>query len=90
VKTGNSVADINAGILAALGIRRAGAGRTQALGCPIHFSATPTRVDRGAPLLGEHTRAILREFGYDDDAIDALVAAGVVASASNMAASARE
>jgi len=28
------------------------AGRTHALGCPIHFSATPTRVDRAAPVLG--------------------------------------
>ena len=30
------------------------AGPTKALGCPIHLSATPPRVDRPAPLLGEH------------------------------------
>ena len=56
------------------------AGRTRALGCPIHFSATPTRVTRPAPMLGEHTRELLHEYGYDDDAIDALVAEGVVES----------
>ncbi|MBU6483986.1 MAG: CoA transferase [Betaproteobacteria bacterium] len=57
------------------------AGRTKSLGCPIHFSDTPTRITRPAPLLGEHTRELLREYGYDDAGIDALVAAGVVESA---------
>src|SRR5690606_37114392 len=32
------------------------AGPTRALGCPIHFSATPTQIRRHAPMLGEHTR----------------------------------
>ena len=54
------------------------AGSTRALGCPVHFSATPTRVDRPAPRLGEHTREVLAESGYGDPEIDALVAAGVV------------
>jgi len=57
------------------------AGPTKALGCPIHFSATPTRVDRPAPLLGEHTRELLRECGYTDAEIDLLVADGIVATA---------
>ncbi|MGE5669777.1 MAG: CoA transferase, partial [Betaproteobacteria bacterium] len=57
------------------------AGPTKSLGCPIHFSDTPTQVRRPAPLLGEHTRELLREYGYDDAGIDALVTAGVVASA---------
>jgi crotonobetainyl-CoA:carnitine CoA-transferase CaiB-like acyl-CoA transferase len=56
------------------------AGATKAIGCPLHFSATPTRVTRPAPVLGEHTREVLAEYGYDDAAIDALVAAGVVAA----------
>jgi len=54
------------------------AGPTKALGCPVHFSATPTSVTRPAPLLGEHTREMLREHGYADGEIDALVAEGVV------------
>ncbi|MCB9395589.1 MAG: CoA transferase [Acidimicrobiaceae bacterium] len=38
------------------------------------FSATPTRVRRPAPMLGEHTREVLAELGYDDAEIDALTA----------------
>jgi crotonobetainyl-CoA:carnitine CoA-transferase CaiB-like acyl-CoA transferase len=55
------------------------AGPTKALGCPIHFSVTPTAITRPAPLLGQHTRELLAEYGYDDAAIDALIAEGVVA-----------
>jgi len=54
------------------------AGPTKALGCPIHFSETPTAITRPAPVLGEHTREVLREHGYADSDIDAFVAAGVV------------
>ena len=54
------------------------AGATKALGCPIHFSATPTQITRSAPLLGEHTREVLREYGYDDAAIDVFVSDGVI------------
>ena len=57
------------------------AGATRALGCPIHFSATPTSVTRPAPMLGEHTREVLREYGYDDAAIDGFIAEGVVQAA---------
>jgi crotonobetainyl-CoA:carnitine CoA-transferase CaiB-like acyl-CoA transferase len=57
------------------------AGATRALGMPLHFSATPARVDRPAPLLGEHTHDVLRECGYADAEIAALVAEGVVATA---------
>jgi crotonobetainyl-CoA:carnitine CoA-transferase CaiB-like acyl-CoA transferase len=56
------------------------AGRTKALGCPLHFSRTPTSITRPAPMLGEHTRELLHEYGYDDAAVDALVEAGVVES----------
>jgi len=56
------------------------AGATKALGCPIHFSETPTRITRPAPLLGEHTRDVLRENGYGDSEIDALITTGVVES----------
>jgi crotonobetainyl-CoA:carnitine CoA-transferase CaiB-like acyl-CoA transferase len=54
------------------------AGPTKALGCPVHFSATPTAITRPAPQLGEHTREVLREYGYADADIDGFVAAGVV------------
>jgi crotonobetainyl-CoA:carnitine CoA-transferase CaiB-like acyl-CoA transferase len=54
------------------------AGPTKALGCPVHFSATPTRIDRPAPMLGEHTRELLREYDYTDAEIDRFFAAGVV------------
>jgi crotonobetainyl-CoA:carnitine CoA-transferase CaiB-like acyl-CoA transferase len=57
------------------------AGATKALGCPMHLSATPARVDRPAPLLGEHTREVLRESGYSDAEVDALAAEGVVTAA---------
>ena len=55
------------------------AGPTKALGCPVHFSATPTRVTRAAPMLGEHTRELLREYGYADSDIDGFITAGVAA-----------
>ena len=48
-------------------------------GFPIKFSRTPCEVYRGAPLAGEHTRDVLREAGYPEAAIDALLTAGAVA-----------
>jgi crotonobetainyl-CoA:carnitine CoA-transferase CaiB-like acyl-CoA transferase len=54
------------------------AGPTRALGCPIHFSATPAGRAHAAPLLGQHTRDVLREFGYSEEEIDTLIARGVV------------
>lgn len=54
------------------------AGRTRALGLPIKFSDTPGSVRRPAPLLGQHTREVLREHGYADAEIEALAAEGAV------------
>ena len=43
------------------------------------FSATPGRVDRAAPLLGEHTDEILaRHLGYDRDRIADLRRRGIL------------
>jgi crotonobetainyl-CoA:carnitine CoA-transferase CaiB-like acyl-CoA transferase len=61
------------------------AGPTRALGCPVHFSETPTQITRPSPLLGEHTRELLREYQYTDDEIDAFAADGVVEEATALA-----
>ena len=53
-------------------------GRIKAPGFPIRFSKTPSRVERGAPLTGQHTREVLTEAGYDADRIESLRNAGVI------------
>lgn len=55
------------------------AGKAKALALPIKFSETPAKISRPAPLLGENTREILREFGYQDGQIDDLLRQRVVA-----------
>ena len=40
------------------------------------FSATPATLRRPAPTLGQHTREVMREAGYDDGAIEALASTG--------------
>ncbi|WP_183854092.1 CaiB/BaiF CoA transferase family protein [Prosthecomicrobium pneumaticum] len=55
-------------------------GHVKVPGFPIKFSKTPSDVWRGAPLVGEHTREVLKEAGLGDDAIDALIAKGAVAA----------
>jgi formyl-CoA transferase len=53
-------------------------GRVRTLGSPIKMSATPPRVDRRAPLLGEHTNEVLAESGLSVEEIAALRRGGVV------------
>ena len=43
---------------------------------PLQMSASPMRMTRMQPRLGEHTAEILRECGYDDPSIARLTAAG--------------
>ncbi|MFC9056793.1 CaiB/BaiF CoA transferase family protein [Streptomyces sp. NPDC057074] len=54
-------------------------GRVTVPGFPYRFSATPPRIDRGAPLVGEHTREVLAEAGLAEREIEDLFAAGAVA-----------
>ena len=53
-------------------------GKVETIGAAVKFSATPSGVVRGAPILGEHTREVLREYGYSDADIDELAASAVV------------
>jgi crotonobetainyl-CoA:carnitine CoA-transferase CaiB-like acyl-CoA transferase len=53
-------------------------GHVKTPGFAIKFSKTPSTVERGAPLAGEHTRAVLAEAGYDEAAINDLLAKGAV------------
>ncbi|HXF83375.1 MAG TPA: CoA transferase [bacterium] len=54
------------------------AGPIRQLGPAVKLSATPAALRRPAPRLGEHTREVLRELGYDERAVDDLVRRGVV------------
>ena len=59
----------------------ASAGTMRTLGVPVKFSRTPGAVSRGAPLLGEHTRAVLTEIGLTPQELDRLLAEGIVIQA---------
>jgi crotonobetainyl-CoA:carnitine CoA-transferase CaiB-like acyl-CoA transferase len=55
------------------------AGQHRVTGSPVKLSATPGTPTTAAPLLGQHTRRLLREFfGMDDTAFDELAARRVV------------
>ncbi len=54
-------------------------GELNNIGIPVKLSATPGSIRHRGPGLGEHTRAILREHGYTEAEVDALVDGGVVA-----------
>ncbi len=51
-------------------------GPVKTLGHPLHYSATPAEITRGAPLLGEHTREVLAELGFSASEVDKFVAQG--------------
>lgn len=51
-------------------------GRLRTLGTPIKMSATPLHVRRRAPLLGEHTAAVLREFGVPEPQVQQVLRGG--------------
>jgi len=53
-------------------------GTIRQMAVPSEWSGTPPGAATPAPRLGQHSRAVLREAGYDDARIDALVAGGAV------------
>ena len=53
-------------------------GAVDQVAIPFSLSATPAGIRTPPPILGEHSREILDELGYDPAAIDGLVARGVV------------
>ncbi|WP_448188116.1 CaiB/BaiF CoA transferase family protein [Azospirillum sp. sgz301742] len=60
-------------------VEHAKAGPVNTLGLPIKFSRTPGGVRSGAPTLGQHTRAILGELGFDEAAVARLAKEKAVA-----------
>jgi crotonobetainyl-CoA:carnitine CoA-transferase CaiB-like acyl-CoA transferase len=48
-------------------------GRYEQLGVTIDFSDTPQHIFGPPPVVGQHTREIMREYGYDDTEVDKLV-----------------
>ena len=57
-------------------------GRLRGTGFPVNFFGTPAdECRRPAPRLGEHTRELLAEAGYDEARIEALLATGAAVQA---------
>ncbi len=54
------------------------AGEVPAVKSPINFRNTDLNYDAAAPLLGAHTERVLRDLGYGEADIAALIAAGVI------------
>jgi crotonobetainyl-CoA:carnitine CoA-transferase CaiB-like acyl-CoA transferase len=57
-------------------------GPVKTLGLPVKFSRTPGKVRKGAPVYGEHTRAVLEDHGFSEEEIAALEAEGAITAAS--------
>jgi crotonobetainyl-CoA:carnitine CoA-transferase CaiB-like acyl-CoA transferase len=53
-------------------------GRFEQFGATIDFSETPMRIELAPPLVGQHTREILRESGFQAGQVDALVEDSVI------------
>ena len=54
------------------------AGTVKVIGPAVQLSATPPTIERPAPIVGQHTVEILREFGIDESDIASLRDSGTV------------
>lgn len=54
------------------------AGPVKTLGHPVKFSETPGSIRSAAPVLGQHSREILAEAGFDDARITQMIDSGAV------------
>jgi alpha-methylacyl-CoA racemase len=61
-------------------------GPVRLLGHPLKLSRTPAQPDRPAPAFGEHTAEALREAGYGEEEIAAMLESGAAAGPSTEAA----
>jgi crotonobetainyl-CoA:carnitine CoA-transferase CaiB-like acyl-CoA transferase len=57
-------------------------GPVRLLGHPLKLSRTPAQPDRPAPAFGEHTAEALREVGYGEEEIEAMLESGAAAGPS--------
>lgn len=62
-------------------VEHATLGPVKTMGLPIKFSETPGKVRSGAPLYGQHTREVLREYGFDEQEIRQLEEEGAIVAA---------
>jgi crotonobetainyl-CoA:carnitine CoA-transferase CaiB-like acyl-CoA transferase len=60
-------------------VEHARLGPVKTLGLPVKFADTPGEVRTGAPGYGQHTREILRDHGFSQAEIEALLAEGAIA-----------
>jgi crotonobetainyl-CoA:carnitine CoA-transferase CaiB-like acyl-CoA transferase len=54
------------------------AGKVKAIGLPIKFSETPGGVRRAAPVFGQHTQEVMREYGFSEAEIEQMAAQGAI------------
>ncbi|MEM8951247.1 MAG: CoA transferase [Pseudomonadota bacterium] len=59
-------------------VNHAREGEVETIGLPIKFSDTPGKVRHGAPVYGQHSREVLKQAGFDDAELEALLAEGAV------------
>lgn len=62
-------------------IPHAAVGEVPNIESPLHLRGTPVVAARGAPTLGQHTEAVLKEFGYSDARLAELAGQGAFGNA---------